>query len=203
MEKKKFTAKKVIYIILGILFLLLLIMGVRYLINSNASKKDQFLTKTAIVQNMDDKVLATGTIVPREEIEIKPNVAGIIDKILVKEGDHVTAGQLIAIIRIIPNLSQVNDATQQIQNAQLQISNAKMNIDNQQKQFAMQQKLYTQGVISKQEYITSQQQLTSTQQVYKNAKQQLNTAQKQLQIVRTGANPDLQGLTSTQCKSKV
>ncbi|MBC7556538.1 MAG: efflux RND transporter periplasmic adaptor subunit [Chryseobacterium sp.] len=203
MEKKKFTVKKVIYSILGLLFLVLLIMGIRYLINSNASKKDQFLTKTAVVKNMDDKVLATGTIVPREEIEIKPNVAGIIDKILVKEGDKVTEGQLIAIIKIIPNLSQVNDAQQQIKNAQLQISNAKMNIDNQQKQFAMQQKLFSQGVISKQEYITSQQQLTSTQQAYKNSVQQLNTAQKQLQIVKTGATPELQGLASTQVRSKV
>ncbi|MGS0748682.1 efflux RND transporter periplasmic adaptor subunit [Halpernia sp. GG3] len=203
MEKKKFTAKKIIYIILGVFFLLLLILGIRYLINSNASKKDQFLTKTAFVQNMDDKVLATGTIVPREEIEIKPNVAGIIDKILVKEGDKVTEGQLIAIIKIIPNLSQVNDAQQQIQNSQLQISNSKMNIENQQKQFAMQQKLFSQGVISKQEYITSQQQLTSTQQAYKNAVQQLNTAQKQLQIVKTGATPELKGLASTQVRSKV
>ena len=203
MEKKKFTAKKIIYIILGVFFLLLLIMGIRYLINSNASKKDQFLTKTAFVQNMDDKVLATGTIVPREEIEIKPNVAGIIDKILVKEGDKVTEGQLIAIIKIIPNLSQVNDAQQQIQNSQLQISNSKLNIENQQKQFAMQQKLFSQGVISKQEYITSQQQLTSTQQAYKNAVQQLNTAQKQLQIVKTGATPELKGLASTQVRSKV
>lgn len=201
--KKKFTVKKVIYSILGIIFLLLLIFGIRYLVNSNAKKSDQFLTKKAVVQNMDDKVLATGDIVPREEIEIKPNVAGIIDKILVKEGDHVSQGQLIATIKIIPNISQVNDAQQQIRNSQLQISNAKMNVDNQQKQFAMQQKLYSQGVISKQEYITAQQQLTSTQQSYKNAVQQLNTAQKQLQIVRTGATPELQGLASTQVRSKV
>jgi HlyD family secretion protein len=201
--KKKFTVKKVIYTILGLLFLVLLIMGIKYLVNSNSKKSDQFLTKTAVVQNMDDKVLATGKIVPREEIEIKPNVAGIIDEILVKEGDKVTQGQLIATIKIIPSLSQVNDAQQQIQNTQLQISNAKINIENQQKQFAMQQKLFSQGVISKQEYITAQQQLTSAQQAYKNAVQQLNTAQKQLQIARTGATPELQGLASTQVRSKV
>lgn len=202
MEKKKFTAKKIIYSILGLLFLLLLIMGIRYLINSNAAKSDQFLTKKPFVQNMDDKVLATGDIVPREEIEIKPNTAGIIDKILVKEGDKVTVGQLIATLKIVPNVSAINDAQQQIQNSQLQISNAKMNMDNQQKQFDMQQKLFSQGVISKQEYITSQQQLASTQQAYKNAIQQLSTAQKQLQIVRTGSTPELQGLANTQIRSK-
>ena len=100
--EKKFTAKKFIYTILGLIFLVGLVMGIRYLINSNSEKSQLFLTKKGVVQNMDDKVLATGKIVPREEIEIKPNISGIIDKILVKEGDQVVAGQLVATIRIVP-----------------------------------------------------------------------------------------------------
>lgn len=201
--KKKFTLKKAVYIFLGLIFAVALVSGISYLVSSNSKENDAFLTRKPVVQNMDDKVLATGDIVPREEIEIKPNIAGIIDKILVKEGDKVTVGQLIATIKIIPNISEINNSQQQIQNAQLQISNAKMNVDNQQKQYAMQQKLFSQGVISKQEYISAQQQLASMQQSYKNAVQQLNTAQKQLQIVRTGATPELQGLASTQVRSKV
>ena len=200
--KKKFTVKKVIYIILGLLFLFALGKGIGYLINSNANKSEQFLTKKAVVQNMDDKVLATGKIVPREEIEIKPNIAGIIDKILVKEGDKVTVGQLIGTIKIIPNVSDINAAQQDITNANLQISNAQINVNNQQKQFAMQQRLYSQGVISKQEYISAEQQLASLQQQYKNAVQQRSTAQKRLQIVRTGATPELQSMASTQIRSK-
>ena len=72
-------------------------------------------------------------------------------KILVDEGDRVEAGQLIATVKIIPNIAEVNNAQQEVMNSQLQISNAKMNVDNMQKQFAMQQKLFSQGVISKQE----------------------------------------------------
>ncbi len=200
--KKKFTAKKIIYIILGVLFLLALIMGIRYLVNSNKSKSEQFLTKKAVVQNMDDKVLATGKIVPREEIEIKPNISGIIDKILVSEGDKVVAGQLVATIRIVPSITSINAAQQEINNANLQISNSRINVDNQQKQFAMQQRLYSQGVISKQEYISAQQQLQSTQQVLRNSQQQLNTAQKNLQIARTGTTPELASLATTQIRSK-
>lgn len=116
------------------------------------------------IQNLEDKVLATGKIVPREEIEIKPNISGIIQSIHVNEGDKVTAGQLIATIRIVPNVSEINNAQQEIRNAELQISNAQINVDNQQKQFAMQAKLYKEGVISKQEYISAQQQLNSVQQ---------------------------------------
>lgn len=200
--KKKFTWKKAIYIVLGLLFAAALFSGISYLVKSNSKESEAFLTRKPTVQNMDDKVMATGKIVPKEEIEIKPNIAGIIDKILVDEGDKVTAGQLIATVRIIPNIAEVNNAQQEVQNSALQISNAKMNVDNMQKQFAMQQKLFSQGVISKQEYLNSQQQLFSQQQNLRNANQQLQTAQKRLQIVKTGATPELQGLATTQIRSK-
>uniref|UniRef100_A0AAU6WNK6 Efflux RND transporter periplasmic adaptor subunit n=2 Tax=Chryseobacterium TaxID=59732 RepID=A0AAU6WNK6_9FLAO len=151
---------------------------------------------------MEDKVMATGKIVPKEEIEIKPNIAGIIDKILVDEGDKVEVGQLIATVRIVPNLSEVNNAQQNVSNQQLQISNAKLNVDNMRKQFDMQERLYKQGVASKQEYLNAQQQLYSMQQSLRNAQQQLVTAQKALQIAKTGSTPELQGLATTQIRSK-
>jgi len=200
--KKKFTWKKAIYIVLGLLFAVALFSGIGYLVKSNSKQSEAFLTRKPKYQDMEDKVMATGKIIPKEEIEIKPNIAGIIDKILVDEGDKVEAGQLIATVRIIPNIADVNNAQQEVVNSQLQISNAKMNVDNMQKQFAMQEKLYKQGVISKQEYLNSQQQLFSQQQALKNANQQLATAQKRLQIVKTGATPELQGLATTQIRSK-
>ncbi|MDY0933071.1 MULTISPECIES: efflux RND transporter periplasmic adaptor subunit [Chryseobacterium] len=200
--KKKFTWKKGIYIFLGLLFAVALISGISYVIKSNSTQSETFLTRKPSIQNMEDKVMATGKIVPKEEIEIKPNIAGIIDKILVDEGDKVEAGQLIATVRIIPNIAEVNNATQNVQNAQLQINNAKMNVSNMQTQFAMSEKLFKQGVVSKQEYLTAQQQLYTQQQALKNANQQLVTAQKTLQIVKTGAIPELQNLATTQIRSK-
>ncbi len=200
--KKKFTFKKAIYIFLALLLAFGLFSGIGYLIQSNSAKSEVFLTKKPVVENMEDKVMATGKIVPREEIEIKPNMSGIIDKILVDEGDQVTAGQLVATIRIVPNVQNVNAAQQEINNAQLQISNASMNLETQQKQFAMQQNLYNQGVISRQEFLSAQQQLQSAQIQLKNARQQLSTAQKSLQIARTGVTPELQGLATTQIRSK-
>lgn len=202
MKKKKFTVKKILYIFLGLIFVIALIMGIRYFINSNSAKSETFLTKKATVENMEDKVMATGKIVPREEIEIKPNLSGIIDKILVKEGDKVTVGQLVATIKIVPVIQNVNAAQQEVNNANLQISNAQMNVANQQKQFAMQASLYKQGVISKQEYLNSQQQLQSTQIQLRNANQQLQSARNNLQIARTGVTPSLQGMATTQIRSK-
>ncbi|WP_294200473.1 efflux RND transporter periplasmic adaptor subunit [uncultured Chryseobacterium sp.] len=200
--KKKFTWKKAIYIVLGLLFAGALFAGIGYLVKSNSKKSEAFLTRKPTVQNMEDKVMATGKIVPKEEIEIKPNIAGIIDKILVDEGDKVEVGQLIATVRIVPNLSEVNNAQQNVSNQQLQISNAKLNVDNMRKQFDMQERLYKQGVASKQEYLNAQQQLYSMQQSLRNAQQQLVTAQKTLQIAKTGSTPELQGLATTQIRSK-
>jgi HlyD family secretion protein len=200
--KKKFNWKKTILITLAIMLFGGLIRAVIYLVNSNSKQTETFLTRKPTIQNMEDKVMATGKIVPKEEIEIKPNIAGIIDKILVDEGDRVEAGQLIATVRIVPNIAEVNNAQQNVQNAQLQINNAKMNVANVQNQFAMSEKLFKQGVISKQEYLTAQQQLFTQQQSLKNANQQLVTALKALQIAKTGATPELQGLATTQIRSK-
>ena len=199
---KNLTAKKVVYIILGLLFALGLIMGIGYLVKSNSKENEAFLTRKPMVQNMEDKVMATGKIVPREEIEIKPNMSGIIDKIIVKEGDKVAMGQLIATLKIVPSVPQVNAAQQEVQNASLQINNAKANLATQQQQFNMQQRLYNQGVISAQEFLTAQQSLLNMQNQLKNANQQFQTAQKNLQIARTGIADGLQSLATTQIRSK-
>lgn len=200
--KKKFTWKKALYIFLGLILAIALFAGISYLIKSNSRQNEVFLTRKPVVQDMEDKVMATGKIVPREEIEIKPNMSGIIDKVLVQEGDHVSVGELIATLKIVPSVQSVNAATQEINNANLQISNAKTNLNTQQQQFAMQQRLYAQGVISRQEFLTAQQQLQNAQIQVRNANQQLATAQKSLQIARTGVTPELQGLATTQIRSK-
>lgn len=200
--KKKFNIKKILYILFGLIVFAALAMGVSYLIKSNSAEKELFLTRKPSISTLEDKVMATGKIVPREEIEIKPNMSGIITAIEVEEGDKVVAGQLLATLRIIPTVSDVNGAMQDINNAEIQVKNAQINVSNQQKQFAMQDKLYKQGVISKQEYITAQQQYESTVQQQKIASQQLNAAQKRLQIVKTGATPELQGMATTQIRAK-
>ncbi len=200
--KKKSPLKKIMYIVLGIIAAVALIWVISYMVKSNSTESKEFLTRQPVVKDMEDKVMATGKIVPREEIEIKPNMPGIIEKIMVKEGDKVVAGQLIATLRIVPNVAEVNNAQQQVANANLQISNARSNLANQQQQFAMQQRLFNQGVISKQEFLTAQQSLYSMQQSVKNAQQQLATAQKSLQIARTGVTPELQSMATTQIRSK-
>lgn len=200
---KKSRTKKIIYIILGIIALFIVFKAISYMVSSNLDKNQEFLTRTPTVKTLEEKVLATGTIVPKEEVEIKPNIPGIIDKILVKEGDKVTKGQLIATIRVVPSIQEINAAKQAIRAARLQIGQAQISLNNQEKQFSMNNKLFGEGVISKQEFLNTQQQYKSAQQQVAIAKQELNTAQKRLQIAKTGATPELSNMATTQIRSKV
>ena len=201
--KNKSIFKKILYIFIGIIILVGLAVSINYLVKSNTQKEEEVLTQKPTVEDFEEKAVATGKIEPKEEVEIKPNLSGIIEKIYVKEGDKVSEGQLLATIKIVPNVVQVNSAQQEIANAQLQISNSKANLENQQKQFEMDKQLYNEGVISKQEFIASQQKLSSFQQQLSNSKQQLNTANKSLQIAKTGITPGLENLATTQVRSKV
>lgn len=68
----------------------------------------------------------------------KTKYSRIIKSIHVKQGDKVTAGQLIATINVVPSISEMNAAQQSIKDAELQIGNAKITLNNQQKQYDMQ-----------------------------------------------------------------
>ena len=93
--------------------------------------------------------MATGKLNPEDEIELKPQVSGIIDKIFVEEGDIVVRGDLIANIRVVPNEQALLSATSRINSAKLSYDNAK-------KLFERSEKLYEKGVISKQDFENSQ-----------------------------------------------
>ena len=60
--------------------------------------------------NIIKSTMATGSVVPRQEVEIKPKVSGIIEELYVEPGEHVKEGDLIARIKIIPDMVNLNNA---------------------------------------------------------------------------------------------
>lgn len=179
--------KKFFKYFLIFIFIVLFIAAIGYVIKSNAGAKDNSPTESPIVTDIVQKAVATGKIKPKETIEIKPNISGIIKEIHVKEGDYVEVGQLLVTIRVVPNVSSVNSAQQAI-------NSANINLENQKRQFNRQKLLYSQGVISKQEYENSE---TS----YKNSKQDLNLAQRNYEIAKTGVAKGLESLANIQIRS--
>ena len=70
------------------------------------------------------KTVATGTIIPKKEIEIKPRVSGVIDAIYVKAGDVIDVGAEIAKIKLVPDALSINNAETQVRTAELNLQAA-------------------------------------------------------------------------------
>ncbi len=144
-------------------------------------------TKTAEKGSIFLKTLATGSIIPDEEVSIRPNISGVIDKIYVEAGDKVKIGDRIATIKVIPDISS-------LQASQNGVARAKIDLDNQKKIFARQQQLFDKGVISANAFDISKATFDQSQQAY-------NSAKENFQIVKTGTTRGLSKLAQTVIKA--
>src|SRR5215210_4475098 len=71
------------------------------------------------------KTVATGSIVPRKEINIKSQVSGIVEKILVEAGQSIKVGDIIATIRLVPNMVNLNNAEASLKRADINLQESK------------------------------------------------------------------------------
>jgi len=132
-----------------------------------------FETAKAFRTNIIKKTVATGTIIPRKEVVIKPRVSGIIDKVYVVEGQRVRTGDPIAKVKIVPDMVSLNNAQGRVQSATLAVNDAQQNFDRQ-------KKLLDQGVVAQAEFQPANTALL-------NAKQEFTAAQNNLQLIEEGA----------------
>ena len=117
--------RKTVKIIIGIGLLLLLVVVLKYFKDSNSKDVIDFEVEEPYYTSIDTKAVATGKLNPEEEIELKPQISGIVDKILVEEGDIVEKGDLIAKIRVVPNEQSLVSASSRIKSARFSYDNAK------------------------------------------------------------------------------
>ena len=85
---------------IGLVFLILgIIFATSFFIKSNKKDITKYETTQLNKATIETKIVATGKVIPEDEVEIKPQLNGIIEKILEEEGDNVQNGQLIAVIK--------------------------------------------------------------------------------------------------------
>ena len=144
-----------------------------FFIKSNSKSTIEYETHTPFISNIEKKTVATGKVIPEDEVEIKPQISGIIDKIYLEEGAEVKAGDLIAVIKVVPNEQSLNQAAGRVRNAELALNNAKIEYDRN-------KALFEKGVISSQDF--NNQQLT-----YDQAQQELKNSRADYQIIRRGS----------------
>lgn len=164
---------KTVKIILGIVLLILLVFVLKYFKDSNKKDVIDYKTTQAFYTSLDTKIVATGKLNPEEEIELKPQISGIVDKILVEEGDLVQKGDLIAKIRVVPN-------EQALVSAQSRIKTSKFTYDNAKTLFERNKTLYEKGVISRQDFENNELSLNQAQESY-------IQAQNDYQIIKRGS----------------
>ncbi len=164
--------KIVKYILIGVLVLGALWAAV-FFIKSNSKSTITYETQQPFKATIENKTVATGKVIPQDEVEIKPQISGIIDKILLEEGVKVKAGDLIAVIKVVPNEQALYQAQGRVRNAELALNNAKI-------EYERNKTLYDRGVVSNQDFI-------NLQLAYEQAKQELKNANADYQIIRRGS----------------
>ncbi|MDP4280602.1 MAG: efflux RND transporter periplasmic adaptor subunit [Bacteroidota bacterium] len=186
---QKSKLKKIIRIVILVLILLIFIVTIFYLYNKSKEKPVVFRTETPFVTDIVKKTVATGSIIPRKEIEIKPQVSGIVEEVYVEAGKRVKTGDVIARIRIIPDLVNLNNAEARLDKAKIAYDDAKMN-------YSREEKLFKQGVVPESEYQQSQI-------AYRNASQEVDAAEANLELIREGVNKKSGKTTNTLIRSTI
>lgn len=138
-----------------------------------------YTTESPFVTDIVKKTVATGSIVPRREVQIKPQVSGIVEELYVEAGQPVKEGQLLARIRTVANAASVNSAQTGIQAARIALETSKVAL-------ARQKTLFEQKVIAEQDYLNF---LAD----YRAKRQTLDAAESNLQIAQRGASRNTGG----------
>ena len=181
--------KKVLRI-LGIIILIGAFGGTMFfLYNKSKKKTDMYETKNPFVSNVIMKTVATGSVVPRFEIEIKPQVSGIIDELFVVAGDHISKGQVLARIKIIPDMVMLNSAETRVNRAKINNEDAKISYDRQ-------QKLFDKNVISYEEF-------KRAKLGYDSSKEELAAAENNLELIKNGVTKKAKSATNTLVRSTI
>jgi HlyD family secretion protein len=164
--------KIVKYVLIGLLVLGAL-WAAAFFIKSNSKSSITYETQKPFISSIEKKTVATGKVIPEDEVEIKPQISGIIDQIYLEEGVKVKAGDLIAKIKVVPNEQSLNQASGRVRTAQLALGNVKIEYDRN-------KTLFEKGVISSQDFNTLKLQ-------FEQAEQELKNAQADYQIIRQGS----------------
>ena len=154
-------------IILGALF------ATAYFIKTNNKSVIEYDTESATITNIEKKTVVTGKVIPEDEVEIKPQIQGIIEGLFVEKGDLVQTGDLLAKIKVVPNEQNLNSAKGRLQNSKIVLNNAKIEFDRN-------RDLFEKGIISRQQFQNVELQ-------YNQALQSVSNAESDLEIIRSGS----------------
>ena len=176
--------------IAGIVLLGLIFIGtLGFLYKKSQPKPEVFDVKNPEITNIIKKTVATGSVEPRKEIEIKPQVSGIIEELFIEAGTMVRKGDVLARVNIIPDMVNLN-------NAESRVNRAKLNYEDAKIQFDRQTSLIEKDVISKEDY-------QKAQLSYNSAREEVVAAENNLDLIRKGVTKASAKTTNTLIRSTI
>lgn len=174
-----------------------------YLWQKNAQNPITYTTDSPSEETIIVKTVATGNIVPKEEVLIKSNISGVIEEVFIEAGQYVNSGDLIAKIRVIPNVSSLTSAKNNISSNQTALQTAKINLETQQANYDRQKALFDKGVISANEFESIRNTYLQTKQSVEQAQINLTSSAQNYDIIKTGTTSGLGNIAQTQVRATV
>ncbi len=181
--------KKVLRIVLIVVGVAVVIATFVFLYNKSKKEPVKYEIKKARIDNVSSKTVATGSVVPRKEVEVKPQVSGIVDELYVEAGNIVKKDQVLARIKIIPDMVNLNGAESRLNQAKIRMEDARQDYDRQ-------KELFDRKVISQSEF-----QKTVT--AYNEAREEMDGAENNLQLIKEGVTRKSQKTTNTLIRSTI
>lgn len=181
--------KKVLKIFLGVLFAALLVGTFVFLWQKTRPVKIVYAIEQPKTDTLRQYVVATGKVQPRDEVEIKPQISGIISDVYKEAGEKVTAGEVIATVKVVPEMGQLSSAESRVSVAEISLSQTRREYDRT-------QALHTKGVLSDEEAEQSRTELAK-------AEEELRNARENLEIVKDGISSRFKELSNTQIRSTI
>jgi HlyD family secretion protein len=181
--------KKVGKIILFVLLGLTVLFTFSFLWTKSRPKTKVYEILSPTIGTIENKTVATGKIEPRDEILIKPQISGIVSQVYKEAGQMITAGEVIASVKVIPEMGQLNAAESRVRVSEI-------NFQQIETEFARQTQLFEKGVISKEEFDLSKTAFNKSQEEKNNAKDALD-------IVREGVSKKYANVSNTQIRSTI
>lgn len=177
--------------------------GIWYIYTKDKQDPVVYTTEQATNRTIVKKTVATGSIVPKEEVLIKPNISGIIKEVYVEAGDNIKAGDLIAQIDVVPNVSSLTNAKNNIAGAKTTVETARLALANQKSIYDRQKALFDKGVISANDFDNIRNTYNAAEQRLKQEQVNLRSASQNYDIIKTGTTSGLGNAATTQIRSTI
>jgi HlyD family secretion protein len=181
--------KKYSKLIIAVIIALIFIGTFVFLWQKSQPKEVVYNEFTPQLDSIQKTTIITGKIEPRNEVNIKPQISGIISELLKEPGDYVNAGDVIAKVKVIPDMAQLSSAEMRVRLAEINLKQAETD-------FQRVENLYNQKLVSADEYDKSKMSLNQ-------AKHERLAAQDALEVVRDGVSKSNANASSTLIRSTI